>query len=80
MRFITKKIINTIDSLVLDDFAFKKLSPQMAEYLYTIVDERYAQRSIIFTSNRAKMTVPVPVMANTIMDKIAHGAHQITIN
>ena len=69
---------------MIDDFAFKKLSPQMAEYLYTVVDERYAQRSIIFTSNRViddwAAIFPDPVMANAIMDRIAHNAHQITIN
>ena len=78
------KTLYKTDLLVLDDFAFKKLSPQMAEYLYTVVDERYAQRSIIFTSNRAiddwDSIFPDPVMANAIMDRIAHNAHQITIN
>lgn len=78
------KTLYKTDLLVLDDFAFKKLSPQMAEYLYTIVDERYGQRSIIFTSNRAiddwVGIFPDPVMANAIMDRIAHNAHQITIN
>lgn len=86
---ISNKIITLLRTLskshllVIDDFAFKKLSSQMAEYLYTIVDERYAQRSIIFTSNRALEDwigiFPDPVMANAIMDRIAHNAHQITI-
>ena len=77
------KTLYTSELLVIDDFAFKKLSAQMSEYLYTIVDERYAQRSIIFTSNRAiddwMGIFPDPVMANAIMDRIAHNAHQITI-
>lgn len=77
------KTLYTSELLVIDDFAFKKLSAQMAEYLYTIVDERYAQRSIIFTSNRAiddwMGIFPDPVMANAIMDRVAHNAHQITI-
>ena len=83
----TNSLLKTLyktDLLVIDDFAFKKLSPQMAEYLYTVVDERYAQRSIIFTSNRVMDDwigiFPDPVMANAIMDRIAHNAHQITIN
>jgi len=78
------KTLYKTDLLVLDDFAFKKLSPQMAEYLYTVVDERYGQRSIIFTSNRAiddwVGIFPDPVMANAIMDRIAHNAHQIIID
>ena len=77
------RTLSKSDLLVIDDFAFKKLSPQMAEYLYTIVDERYAQRSIIFTSNRAiddwTGIFPDAVMANAIMDRVAHNAHQITI-
>ena len=71
------------DLLVIDDFAFKKISPQLSEYLYTIVDERYQQRSIIFTSNRVISDwigiFPDPVMANAIMDRIAHNSHQITV-
>ena len=71
------------DLLVIDDFAFKKISPQLAEYLYSIVDDRYQQRSTIFTSNRVigdwMGIFPDPVMANAIMDRIAHNAHQITI-
>ena len=41
------------DLLILDDFAFKKLDQQSAEYLYAIVDGRYPLKSTILTSNRA---------------------------
>ena len=41
------------DLLILDDFAFKKLDQQSAEYLYAIVDARYPTKSTILTSNRA---------------------------
>jgi len=77
------RTLSKSDLLVIDDFAFKKISPQLAEYLYSIVDERYQQRSTIFTSNRVigdwMGIFPDPVMANAIMDRIAHNAHQITI-
>lgn len=77
------RILSKSDLFVIDDFAFKKISPQLAEYLYSIVDERYQQRSTIFTSNRvigAWMGIsPDPVMASAIMDRIAHNEHQITI-
>ena len=86
---LSNKIISLLgrlyksDLLVIDDFAHKKISPQIAEYLYTIVDERYAGGSIIFTSNRViedwMGIFPDPVMANAIMDRVAHNAHQITI-
>jgi DNA replication protein DnaC len=71
------------DLLVIDDFAFKKISPQSAEYLYSIVDERYQRKSIIFTSNRAiedwMEIFPDQIIANAILDRIAHNAHQIII-
>lgn len=72
------------DLLILDDFAFKKLDQQSAEYFYMIVDERYSlHKSLILTSNRAitdwEGIFPDPIMANALMDRIAHNAHQITI-
>ena len=71
------------DLLVSDDFAFKKIDQKSAEYFYAIVDERYRQKSIILTSNRAMndwaSIFPNPVVANAIMDKLAHNAHQIII-
>jgi DNA replication protein DnaC len=71
------------DLLVIDDFAFKKLTPQTAEYLYMIVDGRYQQKSMMLTSNRAMEDwlgiFPDPVMANAVMDRLAHNAHQIVI-
>lgn len=71
------------DLLIIDDFAFKKITPQTAEYMYSIVDERYQNKSTVFTSNRSIMDwmeiFPDPVMANAIMDRIAHNAQQIII-
>ena len=71
------------DLLILDDFAFKKLDQQSAEYLYAIVDARYPLKSTILTSNRAitdwHAIFPDPVMANALMDRLAHNAHQISI-
>ena len=69
--------------LVIDDFAFKKIDQKSAEYFYAVVDERYRQKSIILTSNRAMNDwaniFPDTVMANAIMDRLAHNAHQIII-
>lgn len=79
---LMKKLIS-IDLLVIDDFAFKKISQQPSEYLYSIVDARYQTKSVILTSNRAitdwEAIFPDPVMANAILDRLAHNAHQITI-
>jgi DNA replication protein DnaC len=77
-----KKLIK-IDLLVIDDFGFKKIDQQSAEYLYAIVDARYGIKSIILTSNRAitdwAAIFPDPLMANAILDRLAHHSHQIIL-
>ena len=79
---LIKKLIK-VDLLVIDDFAFKKIHAKTSEYLYTIVDARYAVKSIILTSNRAitdwPPVFPDALMANAIMDRIAHHSYQIII-
>jgi DNA replication protein DnaC len=77
------KSILSADLLILDDFAFKKLDQASAEIFYSIVDVRYAAKSIILTSNRPisdwHAIFPDPVMAGALMDRLAHNAHQIVI-
>jgi len=77
-----KKLIK-VDLLAIDDFAFKKIDQKAAEFLYTIVDTRYTVKSIILTSNRVmtdwSSIFPDPVVANAILDRLAHNAHQIVI-
>jgi DNA replication protein DnaC len=71
------------DLIIVDDFAFKKLNQQQSEYFYTLVNERYQTKSFIFTSNRALADwiniFPDPIIANSILDRIAHNAYQITL-
>ena len=77
-----KKLIK-VDLLAIDDFAFKKIDQKAAEFLYAIVDARYTVKSIILTSNRPmtdwNSIFPDPVVANAILDRLAHNAHQIVI-
>ncbi len=77
------KALIKADLIVIDDFAFKKIDQKSAEYLYALVDARYKQRPVILTSNRAMNDwagiFPDPVMANALMDRLAHNAHQIII-
>jgi DNA replication protein DnaC len=77
------KRLMKVDLLAIDDFAFKKIDQQSAEFLYAIVDTRYGVKSIILTSNRAMTDwasiFPDPVVANAILDRVAHNAHQIVI-
>jgi DNA replication protein DnaC len=77
-----KRLIK-IDLLVIDDFGFKKIDQPSAEYLYAIVDARYGVKSMILTSNRAitdwASIFPDPLMANAILDRLAHHSHQIIL-
>jgi DNA replication protein DnaC len=72
-----------VDLLVIDDFGFKTIDQASAERLYAIVDGRFRTKSIILTSNRAMADwpglFPDPIIANAILDRIAHTSHQIVI-
>lgn len=69
--------------LIIDDFAFKKIDQNMAELLYAVIDARYGNGSIILTSNRSMSDWPAifpdMIMANALMDRLCHNAHQITL-
>jgi len=75
--------LSNVDLLAIDDFGFKKLTQQAAEFLYAIVDARFGHKSIILTSNRAindwLNIFPDPVIANTILDRVAHHSFQFII-
>lgn len=77
------KWLISVDLLVIDDFGFKAIDQASAERLYAIVDGRFRAKSIILTSNRAMADwpglFPDPVIANAILDRIAHTSHQIVI-
>lgn len=77
------KIIIKYDLLIIDDFAFKKVDQNMAELLYAIIDARYGIGSIILTANRSMSDwgniFPDQIMANALMDRLCHNAHQIII-
>jgi DNA replication protein DnaC len=72
-----------VDLLVVDDFAFKTIDQQSAERLYALVDGRFRSKSLILTSNRAMADwpglFPDPIIANAILDRLAHTSHQIII-
>lgn len=72
-----------IDLFILDEFAFRKIDQRSSEWLYEIVDVRYANRSIILTSNRAMEdwmgVFPDPVIAGAILGRLTHHAHQIQL-
>ena len=59
--------------------------PMHLPYGYSIKSTvaRYGKKSIILTSNRSMSDrgniFPDPVMANALMDRLSHNAHQIII-
>jgi DNA replication protein DnaC len=72
-----------IDLLIIDDFAFRRIDQHQSELLYQLVDGRYANRSVVLTSNRAlgdwMGVFPDPVIAGAILDRLTHTAHQVVL-
>jgi len=77
------KRYTSIALLIIDDFGLKPLTPTQADDFYEIISERYMKKSTIFTSNREiaewQGLFPDPIISNSIMDRIAHNAHQIVM-
>lgn len=71
------------DVLVVDDFGLKALTQAQADDIAEIVSERYLRGGMIFTSNRRvdewQALFPDPVFANSVLDRLAHNAHQLII-
>jgi DNA replication protein DnaC len=69
--------------LIMDDFGLKPMRPPASEDLYEVIDGRYGHGSIVMTTNRAFNEWPElfdqPVLASAAIDRLAHGATQITI-
>jgi DNA replication protein DnaC len=82
LHTVLKRLLR-VDLLVIDDFGFKTIDQPSAERLYALVDGRFRSKSLILTSNRAMADwpglFPDPVMANAILDRLAHTSHQIII-
>lgn len=71
------------DLLILDDFGLKPMRQPAPEDLYEIVDSRYGKGATILTTNRAFDEWPElfenSVLASATLDRLAHGATQVTI-
>jgi DNA replication protein DnaC len=71
------------DLIVIDDFALAPLTDEQRRDLLEIVEDRYDRRSILIASQ-----VPIdhwhdiigdPTIADAILDRLIHNAHQINI-
>jgi DNA replication protein DnaC len=71
------------DLLVLDDFGLHRLSQQQSEDLYALIIERHRHASFVVTSNRDVSEwvglFADPILANSALDRLANGAHQLVI-
>jgi len=69
--------------IIIDDFAFRRITQAQSEQLYQLVDHCYGTTSIILTSNRDMAdwlgVFPDPVIGGAILDRLAHNAHQIIL-
>jgi len=80
---VLMKRLLKVDLLALDDIGLNPIDQGSAERFYTIVDGRFRQKSIVLTSNRAITDwpglFPDPVLANAILDRIAHTSHHVIL-
>jgi len=80
-----RRLLNYLrpDVLILDDFGLKPMRPPAAEDLYEVIEGRYQRSSTILTTNRAfnewLELFDQPVLGSAAIDRLAHGAAQVTI-
>lgn len=71
------------DLLVCDDFGLRKLTASQSSDFYDVLVERHRRASTILTSARAVeewvALFDDPILANSALDRFAHGAHQIVL-
>ena len=71
------------DLLIIDDFCLKTLSPQQAEDIFELIDERHRKASMMIASNRAPQEwyplFPNPVLAEGALDRIINSSHHVLL-
>jgi DNA replication protein DnaC len=77
------KRVQSVDLLILDDFAFRRYETREAELLYSLADERLTNASTVLTSNRPTEdwygVFPDPVIGGAILDRFVSGAIKIVV-
>ncbi|HKY41408.1 MAG TPA: IS21-like element helper ATPase IstB [Polyangiaceae bacterium] len=72
-----------IDVLVLDDFAISSLTEDSRSDLLEILEDRYARRATVITSqlkhDRWHDYLADPTVADAICDRVLHGAHKLAL-
>ena len=81
-RLLTR--LAKVDVLVLDDFAIGPLTEDARRDLLEILEDRYALRATIMTSQlkheRWHDFLGDPTVADAICDRVLHGAHKIALH
>ena len=71
----------SVQLIIIDDFGLKPLTHTQSDDFYEVVTGRYMYKSTIVTSSRSiddwQGLFPDAVIANSVLDRIAHNAHQI---
>ena len=79
---LMRKLISC-DLLIVDDFGLRRLDHEKSSDIYELIIERHRRSSTIITSNRTtEEWIPLfddPLLAQSALDRLAHNAHQITI-
>ncbi len=75
------KSISKTDLLILDDYGLSKLNPEQCHDLLEILEDRYALRSTLVTSqlpiNHWHEQIGDPTLADAILDRLVHNAYKI---
>ena len=71
------------DLLILDDFGLEALPARSRNDLLEIMEDRYAQRSVMVTSQLAvkhwHKAIGDPTLADAILDRLVHNAHRLEL-
>ncbi len=75
--------LNSAQLLILDDWGLDPLDASARRDLYEILEERYARRSTILTSqvpvDKWHEVIGDPTYADAILDRLVHNAHRIDL-
>lgn len=78
------KKINNKHVLVLDDFGLHPIDEQSKLILLELLEDRYAERSMIITSQFPSQTwheiIANPTVADAICDRLLHNSYKIELN
>jgi len=77
------RLLTQVDLLILDDWALKPASTNLASDFYDVISERYDKKSTIITSQRDIKEwydyISDPLIADACLDRLVHNAHKIEI-